>query len=350
MAPFPDNLPPEALDEVTKLLIYFGILYILSTAITTWLITRRRSFPKKSKAQQQDPIPEARQDSPRVGITETISFEDTKDKLSSMKIEVRGAEAALTRLNELYQQEELSETAYSQLSSEYSDRVEVLTDQINEMLHSDIQTHSGEVSEGISDDEINALEADLEQQLMDLDDDDSFLKPRPKRNINEIFDEPKSNQPSTPATPAARQPMSQPSQPSVPSTKPQSESEKKRVPMPPPPGKPKQTQSTSPPPTSSSPATSVPPAKNKSVPMPPPPKKTSAPPPPRKSESQASQPKATAPGASKPLSAAQPMKVQSEDDEGMFAKSTSIAALRMDMLRELARLKKLIPEDQEKDQ
>ena len=36
-----------------------------------------------------------------------------------------------------------------------------------------------------------------------------------------------------------------------------------------------------------------------------------------------------------------------DDSEGVFAKSTSIAALRMEMLRELARLKKFMS-DQEK--
>ena len=306
MAPFPDDLPPVGLDSIYKLIIYYSILFVLATAITSWLITRKRK-PKAVSSSTQ--VTRKSQ--------EILNFADTKDTLASMKVEIASAEAALTKLTDLMNSGELSQTAYSELNKQFADKINEIQGRMSSLARSDIVDSRGTVVESISDQEFDELEADLEKQLMDLED-DSFLKSKPTK---------------APKTPMAEM---KPSAPTPVTPKP------KATPKAMPPSTPMATASAPAPP---QPPNAISPAAPPSTPMasqskvapPPPPNKSSLAPPPPST-------------ASKPLSAAQPMKVKAEgDDEGIFAKTTSIAALRMDMLRELARLKKLIPEDQERE-
>jgi hypothetical protein len=324
MATFPDNLPPEGLDSFYKALIYLGILYFIFTAFTTWLVTRKRSRP--SVEHRDSRVKTTSKDSPKA-VTQ-ISFEDSRDMLASLKIEIAGAEASISQLGIFKNNGEISNDAYNLLHTQYSTEVTKFTNKMNDMLKADIVSSStGEIATGMTDDDMMDIEADLEKQLQDLEEEDDFLAPRTRKRAR-IADEPTPTSVSTTVT--------EPRHEKVEVTNPPPPTQATAVPPPEKPMAPPPTKigeavpDTAPVPTASAP----PPA----AAAPPPPSTASIPPPPAKPTEAPS----TAPQA------AQPMKVESTEPEKekIFAKSTSIAALRMDMLRELARLKKLINEDE----
>ncbi|MHA2503806.1 MAG: hypothetical protein ACXAE3_13175 [Candidatus Kariarchaeaceae archaeon] len=321
MAPFPDNLPPEGLDPIYKLLLYYGLVFLLATAFTTKLITRRRSFPK-TKVVESNSNTSTAVASPSINVTDSFNFQGTAERLASLIVEEYANEKALGKLNEL--KDQINTEAFQKMNITYNDRLAEIKMEIDSIQESMVSPEPEIVATKVVDDRIDE---DLERQLMDLDDDD-FLKPRKKKDIDEIFEEEKPTPVQTPEpTPVAPPQKAATPIPSPPASEPKAAP----TPMPPAPAK---SEVKSP------------------APMPPAPvQKATPPPPPGKAAPAAAPPAAAppAPVASEPLSAAQPMKVQSDQDDAMFAKSTSIAALRMDMLRELARLKKLIPEDQEKE-
>lgn len=318
MASFPDNLPPQSLDPFYRALIYLGIIYFIATAFTTWILTRRR--PKSGVEYREVKTRSSSKDSARE-VTQ-ISFEDSRDMLASLKVEITGAEASLTQLSIFKDGGEISSDAYSQLHSQYSTEVTKFTSKMNEMLQADIVSSStGEIATGMTDEAIDDIEADLEKQLQELEDEDDFLAPRTaKRKRTKVA--------KAPEPMAVKTTVSEPIH------------EKVKVTNPPPPttAVPAAEKPSSPAPTPTQ-VTPTPPAPTAAAPPPPAAPTTSIPPPPTKP--------GTAPSPTAPQ-AAQPMKVESTEPEKekIFAKSTSIAALRMDMLRELARLKKLINEDE----
>lgn len=375
MASFPGNipedLPPEGLDIGFKYLIYLGLIYIILTALTSWFLTRRRPKPDYDDEYDDDEADSASFSDLEVGIGHTLTFDDTRDMLSSLKIEIAGAEASLAKLQSEKQFAEISEEGYKYLYERYTKHVSEISNKMNEMIQSNIQAVDGQVDEGIkidqtiSDEEMADIESDLQKQLLDLDSDDDFLRPkaRAKTPIAEVYKKdplapPVSNKtvskPDAPSPP--NKTVSKSDAPSPPKATPAA---KAAAPMPPP-----KASTSKPTPVEKKPTAITPPARpkavdpmkppSKKVEMPSPPKKTAPapmappkadtkiPPPPSKSET----PTATPLQRAATPSAQQPMKVESrEGDEKIFAKSTSIAALRMDMLRELARLKKLISED-----
>ncbi|MHA2031545.1 MAG: hypothetical protein ACW99Q_19375 [Candidatus Kariarchaeaceae archaeon] len=331
MASFPDNLsenlPPEGLDPFYKALVYLGPVFFFLAAFFAWLTTRKRAKP--SSEYRESRIKSSYKDSTKA-VTQ-ISFEDSRDMLASLKVEITGAESSISQLGIFKNSGDISDDAYTLLHTQYSTEVTKLTNKMNEMLKADIVSSStGEIAEGMSDDDMMDIEADLEKQLQGLEDEGDFLAPRTRKR-GRIVDAP---------TPT-----------SVKTTVTEPKHEKVEVVNPPPP-----TQPVAPPP--EKPATSAPPPTKigEATPVPstgapspspppaaiPPPAPSAVPPPPSKPSDPSTELPSSAPQA------AQPMKVESSEPEKekIFAKSTSIAALRMDMLRELARLKKLINEDE----
>ncbi len=294
MASFPNNLPPEGLALIYKLLIYYGILYVISTAISAKIITRKRVKPLIHQENSVLGAPEEHDE---------FIFDNNIDRAANLKIGISSVETAILELMKVKDVGLISDDAYSSLNSKYSQELERLTNLYETM---DLQEPILEVLED------QAAEIEPEENLdefLGLDDDDEFLKPK-TREIPEEFPTPvEANKPVAP------KPVS-PKQFSAPK-----------------PVSPKQF----------------------SAPKPVSPKQFSAPKP--VSPKQFSAPKPVAPSSLKPQSpkpiTPKPMSPQAvtpttgqEGDEKMFAKSTSIAAIRMDMLRELARLKKLINEDE----
>ncbi|OLS18842.1 MAG: hypothetical protein HeimC2_43750 [Candidatus Heimdallarchaeota archaeon LC_2] len=329
MASIPDNLPPEGFDPFYKALIYLSIVYIIATAFTTWLITRKRAKPVIEYRDSDDSGHVEMPDS----STTQISFEDSRDILASLRIEIAGAEASLVQLSAVKNEGEVSNVAYKILHTRFSSDVTKLTAKMNEMLKVDIvSSKTGEIDSGITDDEMVDIEADLEKQLQELEDEDDFLAPRGrgrrgrKSKAKSAVTKTVITKPVEVKAPHEKVKVTNPPPPTKASIPPPTAS-------PPPPEKPI---SQAPPPTKIGQAMPAP-TKTSTAGIPPPPTKASIPPPTAKSVSSAAPPQA-----------AQPMKVENADPEKekIFAKSTSIAALRMDMLRELARLKKLINEDE----
>ena len=175
MASFPDNLPPEGLDSFYKTLLYFIILYFISVAFTTWLVTRNRP---KSGVEYREGKPKSASKGSSRAVTQ-ISFEDSRDMLASLKVEIAGAEASLTQLAIFKDGSEISDDAYTLLHTQYSTEVSKFTNKMNEMLKADIISSStGEIATGMTDEAMIDIEADLEKQLQDLEEEDDFLAPR----------------------------------------------------------------------------------------------------------------------------------------------------------------------------
>ncbi len=363
MASFPDELPdwlpPEGQSIGFKYFIYFGLIYILITAFTSWIITRRRPKGYSDDEYEDDDYERDRESEIQLGMTKTLTFDDTRDLLSSLKIEIAGAEASLAKLNSEKALNEISEEAYTNLSDRYNQHVSKISQKMNRMISASIRTREGDIEEGIpleqgiSQEEMADIEADLQKQLVDLESDEDFLKTtRQKTPISEVY----KQDPLAPPPQAAP-----PAQPAASSAPPAAEQMKAPSPKPPPPS----SQEAQPPAKSAaappSPVKVATPVKPQPIPTkvekPPPPqkvkKKAPAPSPPPSSVKKMPPPPAKPEIApvddvqvATPIAAQQPMKVESEEgEEKIFAKSTSIAALRMDMLRELARLKKLISDD-----
>ncbi|MCY3411360.1 MAG: hypothetical protein INQ03_06960 [Candidatus Heimdallarchaeota archaeon] len=349
MAPFPDDLPPIGMDVVLKLLLYFSILYIIATAVTAKLITRKRvkKVDKIKTKEKQEELP--------VIVTEpdVFDFEDTTDRMAGIQVKMAIADAAINELSRLKNSDQISDDAYLVLSSKFSEDLRIYSSEIEDMA---ITEDEPEPIDEIPIDPpvapmeevVSEIQSGLGDELIDLgleDDDDEFLKPK----SSSISDsgapsgpKPIAPQPAAPKTftapkPTTSQQFTAP-QPAAPKTftapKPTT-SQQFTAP------KPSAPQPSAPKPMAPKPAApqqftaSQPSAPKPMAPKPAAPQQFTAPKP---SAPQPSTPKPTAPQAAQPQG--------EEGDEKMFAKSTSIAAIRMDMLRELARLKKLINEDE----
>lgn len=288
MAGFPDNLPPENLDILYKYILYFSIIYIVATAITAKLITRKRV--KSVKKEEIRPVVEEIE---KTSIEEDIfDFPNQQDRTAGLLVQIISTQTAIDELGQLKESDKISDDAFLLLNTKYSENLEQLTS-----LVESLPPMFDEEPEIIDDELTVEIESKDDNQFLDdlgLDDDDEFLKPKsdgiPRASAP-------TNTPPTTASPKPAAPKS-----------------------------------------FAAPKPEVP--KSFTAPKPAAPKSFTAPKP--------ATPKSFTP--QKPSSAPQPMSPQQsksgEGDEKIFAKSTSIAAIRMDMLRELARLKKLINEDE----
>lgn len=288
MAGFPDNLPPENLDILYKYILYFSIIYIVATAITAKLITRKRV--KSVKKEEIRPVVEEIE---KTSIEEDIfDFPNQQDRTAGLLVQIISTQTAIDELGQLKESDKISDDAFLLLNTKYSENLEQLTS-----LVESLPPMFDEEPEIIDDELTVEIESKDNNQFLDdlgLDDDDEFLKPK-SDGIPRVSAP--TNTPPTTASPKPAAPKS-----------------------------------------FAAPKPEVP--KSFTAPKPAAPKSFTAPKP--------ATPKSFTP--QKPSSAPQPMSPQQsksgEGDEKIFAKSTSIAAIRMDMLRELARLKKLINEDE----
>lgn len=301
MAGFPDNLPPENLDILYKYILYFSIIYILATAITARLITRKRV--KSVKKEETRPIVEEIE---KTSIEEDIfDFPNQQDRTAGLLVQIISTQTAIDELGQLKESDKISDDAFLLLNTKYNENLE----QLSSLVES-LPPMFDEEPEIIDDELTVEIESKDDSQFLDdlgLDDndDDEFLKPK-SDGIPRV-----SAPTNTPPTTASHKPAAPKSfaapKPEVPKS-------------------------------FAAPKPEVP--KSFTAPKPAAPKSFTAPKP--------ATPKSFTP--QKPSSAPQPMSPQQsksgEGDEKIFAKSTSIAAIRMDMLRELARLKKLINEDE----
>lgn len=288
MAGFPDNLPPENLDILYKYILYFSIIYIVATAITAKLITRKRV--KSVKKEEIRPVVEEIE---KTSIEEDIfDFPNQQDRTAGLLVQIISTQTAIDELGQLKESDKISDDAFLLLNTKYNENLE----QLKSLVES-LPPMFDEEPEIIDDELTVEIESKDDNQFLDdlgLDDDDEFLKPK-SDGIPRVSAP--TNTPPTTASPKPAAPKS-----------------------------------------FAAPKPEVP--KSFTAPKPAAPKSFTAPKP--------ATPKSFTP--QKPSSAPQPMSPQQsksgEGDEKIFAKSTSIAAIRMDMLRELARLKKLINEDE----
>ena len=349
MPSIPNSLPPEGLDPFYKALIYLGIAYFILTAITVALVTRRRAKPIRVETPVRA---ETRETPPSRVEHKATTFEDSKDMLANLKVEIAGAENSLVKLSELKGKNELSSKAYQVLQQQFTSKVTELTAKMNDMLKTDIITRSGSIDTGISEEEMKSIESDLEQQLLALEEDKDFLKPRTRaktpitavtgekkeevKPTKVTIEEPKHEKvavtnPPPGATPISTVAAVAPTPVVTPAETPAAIPPPDKPAVMPPPDKPK-TEMPAPTPIGMTQKASTP---------------SAAPSPAPQAKKEAQIPSPPPKQAEAPMRATQPAAVQPDGNkEQIFAKSTSIAALRMDMLRELARLKKLINEDE----
>ncbi|MDH5404271.1 MAG: hypothetical protein OEY49_17360, partial [Candidatus Heimdallarchaeota archaeon] len=210
----PENLPPVGLDQELKIILYFGVFYFILSAIVVRLITKKRlaNYKKNNEPAISSSTSEI---DLTLGTGQTLRLSDTKDILASLKVEIAGAEGALGKLNELKEVGEITSTAHEQLSHQYSSMVKQISQKMNDMLKSSIESDSGEIYDGISENDMVDINADLEAQLMALDSDDDFLsrktKTRSKTPISALYSEDEVNSSGT--NPVPKQESSVPTQP-----------------------------------------------------------------------------------------------------------------------------------------
>jgi hypothetical protein len=298
MPAFPDNLYPADLDLFYKLLIYFGFIYIFITALTVRIITKRRiNRTKLVKEKKQKTVDKS---------DKKPLFENKQDNLTSIQIELTGLEASLTALNDMKNDKTITSHVFKTLSTSLIATIGILSEKLPSREPEETSQSADLGADFDFDDEL--------EKLLELDEeDDGFLK---TPEIPEAL-----SKPSVPKASLAPAPPEVTPKPSVPKASPVS-APPKTMPKP------------------SVPKASLAPTPPKTMPKPSVPKASLAPTPPK------AMPKPSMTIAS-PQAKVPRKPTTTESDEKMFAKSTSIAAIRMDMLRELARLKKLIKEDQD---
>ncbi len=336
---FPENiinsLPPEGLGIGLKTLIYTSILWIiLAAAIMRIIVSRQQS--RSGMAFGTAEI---------VGTAVLSGGRNTLDMITALRIEIAGNQAALKTLEQAREKGEISTRAYNELKLAYTKRIDEITNTLATYEDADIQ----EIEEQLA--MLEAQEEELSPaELEDIEGAISSLSLEEEQLLPPKEEKPEPTPASRPPTPPA------PSAPVPPSGQ---KPEQSKVPAPPPP--PGMSAPSAPSPTPTPPAPSAPatPSASPSIPSPPAPSgppTPSAPSPtptppapsaPRMPEAPPSQIPTPTDETAPPSPVAPPPppppaeQKEAEQEEGVFAKSTSIAALRMEMLKELARLKKL---------
>jgi hypothetical protein len=320
------NLPPASLvDNYIKLLIYLIVIFTFVSALVVFLATRyyrKKDLPSLLDLDFETDIP-------------TPSDIPPSERIAILNIEKAKSIAAQRALSDAHKKKEVSEAIFGRLSVRYASDVKKIEDEIEKT------TREAEVSQ-------------LEEELKKMQGD--YLSKIKGDEKIEVTPSTPSTAPPTPPGAAPAPPMPTPTPvtpaptPAAPKpAKPKKEKKKKKgkkaVATPPTPPTPAPTPSmpgkAAPPPppgvTSTPPGTAVPsppmptmppgaPATTPSIPAPTIPT-----------------PKPPGPGAPAPA-VAPPAAGEGEGD--LFAKSTSIAALRKEMLKELDRLKKFMSEQQ----
>ncbi len=318
-----NSLPPEGLGIGLKTLIYTSIVWIiLAAGIMRTIVSRQQSRGGMAFGTAEI-----------VGTAVLSGGRNTLDMITALRIEIAGNQAALKTLEQSREKGEISTRAYNELKLAYTKRIDEITNTLATYEDADIQ----EIEEQLAmleaqEEELSQAELeDIEGAISSLSLEEEQLLP-PSEEKEESAPSPPS---STPTPPAPSAPTT--SSPPAPSGQ---KTEQSTVPAPPPPpGMP-----TTPTPSIPSPPAPSPPS---STPTPPAPSAPTTPSPPRMPEAPPSQIPTPVDETTPPSPVAPPPppppaeQKEAEREEGVFAKSTSIAALRMEMLKELARLKKL---------
>jgi len=279
------NLPPLGLDAGVKMIIYLAVIFTILSTLIVFLTTkayRKGKGPSLLDLDLESDIP-APADIP------------SSERIAILKIEKAKFEAGQRALSDAHRKKEISESIFGRLSVRYAGDVKKIEDEIEKT------TREAEVSQ-------------LEEELKKMQGD--YLS---KIKGEETIAVPTPTPTEAPPAPPKKRKKGAP----------------EAAPTPPAPPIPTPTPSAAPPPPTvgkTPPATAVP-----TPPMPTAPPK--APPPP------SAAPSIPAPSVPTPKPpSATPSAGEGEGD--LFAKSTSIAALRKEMLKELDRLKKFMSEQQ----
>lgn len=295
-----ENLPPASLtDPGVKMLIYLLVIFTFLSALVVFITTRvyrKKEVPSLLDLDMDSDLP-------------TPSDIPPSERIAILKIEKAKFEAAQQALSNTHRKKEISESVFGRLSVRYA---------------SDVKKVEDEIEKTAREAEVSQLEEELKKMQGDY--------------LSKIKGEEKIDIPS--ATPTTAPPA-----PPV-TAKPVKPPRKKRR------GKAVAT-----PPAAPSPA--APPVTGKAAPPPPPgvgktPPPTAIPSPPMPTPippgapaTTPSIPAPTVPTPKPPGVVVPPAAPAGGEGEGdLFAKSTSIAALRKEMLKELDRLKKFMSEQQ----
>ncbi len=353
---FPDDLlsqlPPQGITIGMKALLYAGILTIILTVLFTWIFSRKYKSSTSSSHSNEPALH---------SLSVKLANED--DKIAALKAEKKGMELIIDELTQAKNTGLLATSSYVKLKRGYDTDLLLIQQKIEDLsVNEDILSdqlrprhHRGSDDDELFDEDLSDLEADLQSRL--TSDDPLFpsaLRDKQSGSASTVAsgNTPKTTQVKNIPAPAKSSDLRAdamnipaPVKSSIPApTKKSSNTPSATTSIPAP------TKSSIPaPPTKSSATpsatTSIPAPTKSSIPAPtksniPPPTKNSIPAPTRSSSEDLNIPSAKLPDLSTTIES-------DENEPGKFAKSTSIAALRMDMLKELARLKKYISEDEE---
>lgn len=290
-----ENFPPMGLDNGLKLLIYLLIIYTLLSALIVFLLTKKLKRTAVPSLLGID-----------TGDDEPISTDiPPAERITILKIEKAKNVAAQKTLSDFHRRKEVSDTIFNRLSVRYATEVQKMEEEIEKTTR--------EV-------EVSTLEQELKKMQGDY--------------LSKIKGEEKIETPAAIPTTA----------PPAPPTKPVKEKKVKKE-------KKRKKEAVAPP----TPMPTSAPAAPPSPPMPPaigktpPPTAIPSPPMPTAPKSGAGTPSIPAPSMPTPKPPAPAIAPSSTPEGGegdLFAKSTSIAALRKEMLKELDRLKKFMSEQQ----
>lgn len=293
-----DGLPPESLtDPGVKMLIYLLVIFTFLSALVVFITTRvyrKKEGPSLLDLDMDSDLP-------------TPSDIPPSERIAILKIEKAKFEAAQQALSNTHRKKEISESVFGRLSVRYA---------------SDVKKVEDEIEKTAREAEVSQLEEELKKMQGDY--------------LSKIKGEEKIDVPS--AIPATAPPA-----PPVAVKPPKKRRKGKAVATPPAP-----------------PSPAAPPVTGKAAPPPPPgvgktPPPTAIPSPPMPTPiptgAPATTPSIPAPTVPTPkppgVTAAPVVAPAGGEGEGdLFAKSTSIAALRKEMLKELDRLKKFMSEQQ----
>ncbi|MCE7747033.1 MAG: hypothetical protein GPJ51_01445 [Candidatus Heimdallarchaeota archaeon] len=301
-----ENLPPASLtDPGVKMLIYLLVIFTFLSALVVFITTRvyrKKEGPSLLDLDMDSDLP-------------TPSDIPPSERIAILKIEKTKFEAAQQALSGAHRKKDISESVFGRLSVRYA---------------SDVKKIEDEIEKTAREAEVSQLEEELKKMQGDY-----LSKIKGEEKIDVPSATPATAPPTPPAPPLAVKPVKPPKT-------------KKR----------KRGKAVATPPAPPSPA--APPVTGKAAPPPPPgvgktPPPTAVPSPPMPTPIPTGAPATTPsipaptvptpkpPGVVAPPAAA-PAGGEGEGD--LFAKSTSIAALRKEMLKELDRLKKFMSEQQ----
>jgi hypothetical protein len=342
------NLPPTGIELGVKLVIYASLLAVILAIVFTWLSVRGRESTTHTSN----------------GRKSSLSLTAEGDKLVYAKLEFNAYKQMNEDLLKFKNQGKITNSGYLKMNKYFMSEIEILEDKLNLLEDEDdeVSTPSVETSsqvakpsaptppkrpEAISvttmddddDEDLADITRDLESRLSGKDDD--FLKQRkqtlPGFESEELraFSETEKKKPGAKETvpeekvekkpsPKAPSPVS----PSIPKVVSEPDKDKPK-PMPTSQPTVKESKPNIPKPDMPSPMA---PATPKAAEKPVIPKPEAS--------------KAVTPKSANPFQSATSSTEENMEDS-KFAKSTSIAALRSDMLRELARLKKYIDEGED---